>query len=167
MRDSGILMLAAVLVAALLTGCYSPSGGWFPKTLGPQTYWSTPSQPKTVTIREIQHNDVIFAIDIPVGQQLVLDFAEGNGDVASRTPDSLRWGLMPRGHQTGSLQNQQSVPPVRALRIDVTLRPAPEAAPPPDTAALRTDDESDRPDWWTAEGGAVPAENAALTNYDK
>jgi hypothetical protein len=49
----------------------------------------------------------------------------------------------------------------------VHYRQGVEYATAPDDRELRTDEVEDRPDWWTPEGGDLPANNrGGSSNYD-
>ena len=121
-------MLTTVVLA--LAGCYSPGGGWFPHSGGPQTYFSTETRPTTVTIVDTRNGETIFTMEIPVGRQLSLDFDEKQGDDPTQTPDVMRYRLFEIGTQIGMLDNSIPVPNATSRRIDVHYRPAPEAPPP-------------------------------------
>ena len=122
---------ATILTAsvAFLAGCYSPGGGWFPYTGGATTYSSTETRPTTVTIVDTRTGEAIFAMDIPVGRQLTIDFDEGSGDDPIDAPDLMRYELFVIGTTYGGLDNSMTVPNANCRRIDVTFRPAPEAPP--------------------------------------
>ncbi len=155
---------AAALLAA--GGCYSPGGGLLPRTGAAQTYWSTEIMPATVTIVDTRTEEAIFSIEIPVGKQLTFDFVEGEGDDPVMTPDLMRYQVFDLGTSIGKLRNSLTVPNRSCRRIDVDYRPAPEYRPVPPEQAMRLDDRSGRPGWWTPRGGPIPDIDAALTIYD-
>ena len=162
------LLTGAVCITAsmCLSGCYTASGGIMPKSGGPQTYVSTATMHKTVRMVDVRNEQEFFVCQIPPGQQLVIQFDEGEGDDPVFRPDRLRWEVMPNTKSTGKLKNAMSVPdgPSRIIYLDVNQKP--EYAPD-DTKhrELRTDETADRPDWWTAEGGEMPRETGT-TIYD-
>jgi hypothetical protein len=169
-RSSPMTLRALSLICAALaftvTGCHSPKGGAMPYTGGSHTYFSTPSAPKTLTLVDIRSGDVIWQMDIPVGKQLTIDFDAGKGDDSVYTPDLMRWEVFDLGTEYGSLSNSMTVPSIRALRMDVDVRPTMEYAPDDHEQALRTDQMLDRPDYWTSQGGPAPEDSRGIRTYD-
>ncbi|MBX3385982.1 MAG: hypothetical protein KF768_05375 [Phycisphaeraceae bacterium] len=127
------LAAAAALSFTFLSGCYAEGGRGASEDLF--TYISHEFQPWTVTLVDTRTREVIWSIDIPVGQQLVVGFSKGEGTDDTFTPDRMRWALMPAGSDTGSLPNELPVPPRQARRLDPYLRAVPEL--PPDMAPGR------------------------------
>jgi hypothetical protein len=154
-------------VAATLTmaGCYSPSGGVVKRIGAAVTYYSVESYPATVTIVDTRTEEPFFTIEIPVGQQLTLDFKKDEGDDPVMTPDLMVYQVFPIGTSIGRLRNSVTVPNEYSRRIDVDYR-QPEHAARPDDQQLRTDELADRPEWWTPEGGPRP-EDRSKTLYDQ
>ncbi|HWB19674.1 MAG TPA: hypothetical protein VG711_05185 [Phycisphaerales bacterium] len=159
------LALALGLSSALITGCYSPEGGWLPHSGGPVTYYSTEEYPKTITLVDTRTNEVLFTMDVPVGKQLSIDFDAGQGDDPVNTPDLMRYSVWDIGTMYGRLGNSLSVPNASCRRVDMSIRPGVEYAQKSKEAQLRTDQESDRPDWWTSKGGPLP-EQKTTNMYD-
>lgn len=117
--------IAAVLAASCLalTGCaYSPGGAGV--TNGVFTYVSTAHLPTTVAVVDTRTSQQVLVVDVPVGQQLVLNFY-GSDDEAEGT-GTLRWGTMPAGRSFGGLSETMQVPPASSRRIDVSYRRSPE-----------------------------------------
>lgn len=143
---------AAVLgLAALgLGGCFGPGGPLLNYTGAPQTYVSSTYAPKTVTVIDVRSNEPIFEIDVPVGQQLSIQFLAGKGDDPNETPDLMRYELQERGKSTGLIANSLTVPDHRSLRVDVTLRQGPEYGGNSSQASTGYD----RGDWWTEDSTA-------------
>lgn len=140
-------VVLACSATTLLSGCYSPKGGAFPKANGPQTYYSTPLEPVSLKMKDMCYDQqIFFEIDVPPQKQFVYQFVEGGGDDPSRTPDIMKWAIMDMGKSTGRLRNQLSVPPSSCRRVDYFLR-APEPIQPDPTHRLRADQPS----------GVVPA----------
>jgi hypothetical protein len=163
-----VTILALSLAAsAILAGCYRPQGSLMPATGDAYTYFSTELYPKTVRILDTRDGEVVFAMDIPVGKQLTLDFVPGEGDDPTYTPDLMRYEVFDLGTETGKLTNAMSVPNASSRKIEVGLREGPEYAATPPDRALRTDELEDRPDWWTPEGGELPEDQKGVSNYDK
>lgn len=135
-----------------------------PYTGGTSTYNSTEQYPCTVTLVDTRTSETFFTLEIPVGKQLTLDFKEGEGDDPVNTPALMRYEVWPIGTSTGTLRNALTVPDRWSRRIDVNYRRAPEYVPKPPEENLRID--SRRPDWWTPQGGRMPA-NAGTTLYDQ
>ncbi len=92
------MLTTAVLV---LAGCHSPAGGWFPRTGGSNTYFSTETRPTTVTIVDTRNGETIFTMAIPVGRQLTIQFDDKQGDEPTQTPDVMRYRLFEIGTQIG------------------------------------------------------------------
>ncbi|MBX3375357.1 MAG: hypothetical protein KF817_16140 [Phycisphaeraceae bacterium] len=154
-------------VLVLLTACHGPSGAWMPYTGASQSYISTEHLPKSVRIVDTRSGDIVFAMDVPSGKQLSLDFVAGQGDDPVYTPDLMRWQLFEAGTRTGSLRSSMSVPGATARRIDVDVRPGPEYPPASPDDPLRADRPGDRPDWWTPQGGERPADLTGRRRYDR
>ena len=160
-----VLALVSVAGMLVLCGCHKPGGAWLPYTGASQTYYSTETSPKTVTVIDIRTNETVFSIDIPVGQQLTLDFVPGPGDDPVLTPDLMRYQLWPIGTTTGTMRNAMTVPGATSRRLDWEIRDGIEYAPPPPDYQYRADELKDRPDWWTPKGGAYERDTG-MTIYD-
>jgi len=154
----------AVIVAT--AGCYRPQGQLMNASGAASTYWSTETAPKTVRLRDLRSDEIVFTMDIPVGKQLVLDFVEGKGDDEVYTPDLMRYEVMDLGNTTGKLKSAMSVPNFSSRRIEVDIRTGTEYAAESPNRSLRVDELADRPDWWTPKGGELPEDRKGLTNYD-
>lgn len=111
--------LALLLGGVLLTGCVSADR---------RVYVSTAFQPKTITLVDAITNQDLWSLEIPVGYQLELDLdREGESELRkiSRLPATrFSWTLKDlRGntHDGGQVEL-----PGTDIRIEMTLRPAPE-----------------------------------------
>jgi hypothetical protein len=155
------IVLALGVIAVTLAGCHTPSGGIMPFTGGSTTYYSTEMMQKTVTLVDLRSGEVLFAIDVPVGKQLTIDFDKEEGDDPVNRPDLMRWEIMEQGTSIGKLDNQMSVPNAASRRVDVTLRHGPAYAGAQPPRPLRSDETANRPAWWTPEGGPMPEDKAA------
>ncbi len=149
-----------------MTGCHLPGGGAFDFTGGSQTYFSTEARPTTVTLVDSRNNEVLFAMDIPPGKQLTIDFDRGGGDDPVLRPDILRYQIFDMGTEIGKLRSSLTVPPANVRRIDVTFRSGVETRPAPINWELRADQTANQPDWWTAKGGPIPDNDIKATMYD-
>jgi hypothetical protein len=158
-------LLLAAAAALVLAGCYSPSGGLVKRRNAATTYYSSPTYPATVTIVDTRTEEPFFTIEIPAGQQLVIDFKEGKGDDDVLTPDLMTYQLFKLGTSTGRLRNSVTVPASFNRRIDVDYREA-EMEPQSPDRPPRSDELADRPDWWTPEGGERP-KDSKTTLYDR
>lgn len=84
------LTLALCLVATLLTvGCASRDR---------HVYRSTALAPKVVSVVSVETGEVLWSMNVPAGQQLMLDFDRGNKggeqySSASIPADSMKWEL--------------------------------------------------------------------------
>lgn len=141
-RNARTLALTAALGAAgLSAGCYYEGGPL--KSIDRFTYASTTWQPKTITIIDTRTGETLWSVDVPVGEQLVIDFnTPANADNAAWLPDVAEWQLFPYPTRSGQLTNTMRVPPHSARRVDVTLRPVPEM---PAGAPEKTTSESFQP----------------------
>lgn len=162
-----VLTLSAMfaLCALPLAGCYSPGGGMFSSMGGPQTFRSTESLQKTVTLIDLRSGETVFSIDVPPGKQLTFDFSRGEGDDPVYTPDLMRYEIQDAGTSFGKLSNAMTVPNAASRRVEVSVRQTVEYAATPEQRALRTDEMRDRPAWWTPKGGPLP-EDTTLGMYD-
>lgn len=119
-------LTAAALSAALATsaGCYYPGGPGY--SADRFTYESTTWQPWTVSIEDTRTGQEFWSVEVPVGQQLVVDFIPGEGAEGDFTPDLMRWQVMPIGHRFGTLANSLPVPPATGRILLPRLRDTPE-----------------------------------------
>jgi hypothetical protein len=159
-RTFALLGIAAL---AWMNACHSPDGGTaiLSFTGGPQTIQSTETIQKTVRMVDMRSGEVFFSLDIPAGKQLTYDFDRDDGDDPVYTPDLMRYEVKDIGDKTGKLSNAMTVPNANSRRIDVFVRQGilyqNQSA---EQAAMRTDQPSDRPDWWSPRGGAMPDDNS-------
>lgn len=160
------LALAALLTAATLTACHSPSGGMFPTRDGSTTYYSTQLQPASVTMVDMRTDEVIWSLDVPPDQQLTFQFFEGEGDDPVYTPALMRWAIFPLGKQTGKLLNTMSVPSSDTRKVVVEYREGVEYPEAPDDDVYRIDQTAALPDWHDSAAGPLPSRDPQLANYD-
>ncbi len=165
LKSAGILVLSVMTMLAS-AGCHLPQGGLFRHTGGSQTYYSTETRPTTITLVDVRTGEALFAMDIPAGKQLTIDFDEGEGDDPVYRPDLLRYQIFDIGTRIGKLRSSLTVPPANVLRIDVSFREGNELRPAPYNPELRADQTANLPDWWTPEGGPLPDEDVKATMYD-
>lgn len=132
-RPSTLALRAALAVAggaaSLLAGCYTEGGGQM--SMDRFTYVSTPSQPKTITLVDTRTFESIWSIDVPVGQQVAVQFIKDSKGEEGVTPDAyrpdiMRWSLMKAYNTSGELDNAIAVPPSYCRRLEMKLRPSPE-----------------------------------------
>jgi hypothetical protein len=95
-------------------------------------YVSTPWQPKTVSVIDTVSGETVWSVDVPVGQRLAMQFRENRrgstGEAVDPSrPDVLQWELMPASREHGELHNQIAVPASHTRRVEMKLRPTPEA----------------------------------------
>jgi hypothetical protein len=124
-------LLAAVAIGAAtlaLAACYYPGGAM--ESGKPVTYESTSFLPLTITIQNTRTKENIWTTDVPVGQQLVIDFNEGTRQNDALLPDTMDWEIMTAGTRYGALDNTVPMPPATERAIIVTKRKAPEAPVP-------------------------------------
>lgn len=129
------LALAGVVFAASCgpTSPYRPfyDEGGSGASIDEFTYVSTSQQPKTITIVDTRTQETVFAMDIPVGQQLVINFDDKSANSDKYMSGTMRWAVMPAGDRYGSKRNRLDVPPPGSRRVDMTLRDGPEVATRP------------------------------------
>jgi hypothetical protein len=122
-RATARLLALALAASALLPGCVT---GYYPggqlASNDQYTYESTPDFPQTVTLVDPTTGERLWSVDIPIGQQLVMQFREGANKGDEARPDMLVWGVMKMGQRSGSLDNSMPVPPAWQRRVDVTHR---------------------------------------------
>ena len=109
---------------------YSAEGG-SGASIDEFTYVSSAHAPKTITVVDTRTDEVVFAVDIPVGQQLVVNFDDKKADREKYMSGTMRWGVMKAGTRFGNKRNQVEVPPARSRRIDMVIRDGPEVSTPP------------------------------------
>jgi len=147
------LCAAASLAASLvLAGCYTPAGGYYPRTGGGYTYISIESRPVTITVYDTRTSEPFFKMEIPVGKQLTMNFLEGKGDDPVLRPDRMVWSIWDAHTTSGRLTNQLTCPPAAARRIAYDIRPTPEYREEPPEFENRIDAVRDNP----PAGGPLP-----------
>ena len=134
MRIRMTLVLMTLSATGLLSGCHGPGGAFMHHTGQSQTFHSTERLPKSVTITDTRTNEVVFQMEIPVGQQLTFNFLSDRGDDSLERPDLMQYELFPINTRFGRLTNSMSVPNSTSRRIDVDFRePGEFAAQSPET----------------------------------
>lgn len=117
-------VVAGVVGAFGLAGCYSPGGNGF--STDTHTYVSTSWLPVTPTLKDNRTGQALWSADVPVGKQLVIKFREGDGIKGSDTPDLMEWQIMDAGETTGGLKNSMPCPISLYRLLEPQYRPAPE-----------------------------------------
>lgn len=139
-RICAVFLTAGALLAAACgpTSPYRPfyDEGGSGASIDEFTYVSNAHAPKTITLVDTRTEEVVFALDIPVGQQLVINFDDKNADRDKYMSGTMRWAVMTAGNRYGSLRNRIDVPPPYARRVDMTLREGPEVASPPQVETM-------------------------------
>ncbi|GAB4385223.1 MAG: hypothetical protein Kow0022_10310 [Phycisphaerales bacterium] len=123
-------ILSAALLSALLAGCaYRPGGG--PMVSEDRfTYVSTPYEPKTLTLVDTRTGEVIWTMEVPVGQRVTLQFYKGKSKGYADYPDVMRWEVQKADASWDAvLRSQIAVPDRWSRRLDMTLRDVPEFYP--------------------------------------
>ncbi len=129
---TAFVILAAASTLTHRGGCWNPGGlmGSYDRF----TYVSTEWQPQTVTIVDTRTQQAIWSQEVPVGQKLVMQFRDSD-EYNDKTapdpayPDALEWDLWPRDKEFGTPTRVSWVPKALVRRVDLRVRPAPEAAP--------------------------------------
>lgn len=138
-----------------------------PYTGNAQVIYSTETRPMSMRVVDTRSEETFFSMDIPVGRQLTYRFTEEGGDDPVLRESMLYWELMPIGKSYGRLSSALTVPNRFSRRIDVYVRDGVEYQEMPPEYRLRTDEEADRPDWWSPRGGPLPTHDARFEMYDR
>lgn len=152
-RLTTLTLLAA---SATLVGCYSPSGGIYPRSGGGYTYISSEMRPVTIVVIDTRTEQPFFKLDIPPGKQLTMNFIEGQGDDPVERPDRMIYSIWDAGTQTGRLTNQLTCPPTGCRRIEYAIRTSPEWREEPASFVDEVGGDKTKPAWWTPQGGELP-----------
>ncbi len=132
-RRLATLAAAAVSVGltATLAGCfagpYRPAGSQY--SIDQFTYISYPHSPKTVELVDTRTGEIVWAVDVPVGQQLTFRFYENREKDNPITPAMMRWDMYEANTRFGRKNNTLLVPPAEARRIEMHVRPGVEYPP--------------------------------------
>lgn len=123
------LVIAAAATLTSLGGCvnqmWNPGGPLASRDA--YTYESTTVMPQTVTLTDLRTEQVLYTWVIPVDQQLIIRFRQGEGNDNNVTPDRCEWDLIPRGKASATPRYAFNVAPASARRIDSFLRTTPES----------------------------------------
>ncbi len=124
-----LVLVPLALGAGLFGGCYTEGGGQM--SMDRFTYVSTPSQPKTISLVDTRTFESIWSIDVPVGQQVAVQFMKNPKNREGIPPDPyrpdlMRWSLMKAYAMGGDLDNSIAVPASGSRRLEMRLRPSPE-----------------------------------------
>ena len=120
---AGLAAAGVVLAGIALGGCipgYYPGGSLASRDL--YTYQSTQDYPQTVTVVDTRTHEQIWSCDIPIGQELVIQFFEDHDEKSADRPSLMRWELLPIERRGGDLHNSLPMPVKWDRRVDVTLR---------------------------------------------
>lgn len=130
------LALATILAGATIAGCgatrFSPEGTGFSEDRF--TYVSTSTSPKTVALVDIRTDQVLWSVDVPVGQKLTMKFESVIDGENPVFPDVMEWVVQPVRLNSWRGSQQMLVPGPEARLIEMSLRPTPEY--PGDVAAM-------------------------------
>ena len=121
------------------SGCTMHDGGYMPSAAGtwsPMTFQSTAAAPKTVAIVDTRVGETVFEVDIPIGQQLSIEFfMNKHRHDHLEAPDYMMYTLHTIGRVIGHLDQRVDVPAPWNRRIDVFLR-TPETYTAPDPTRM-------------------------------
>lgn len=118
-----------VLAAAMATGCAAGYGAGGPLASRDQyTFESTPTMPQSIAVVDTRTGETVWAMDIPVGQQLTILFKNTGKKANELGYDEMDWQLNVIGAPGRTLGNSMRVPPSYARRLDGTVR-EPEFGP--------------------------------------
>lgn len=127
MRRLAVIVLAP-LALATLGGCMGYGAGGPMASKDQFTYESSPTMPQSVSVVDTRTGETVWAMDIPVGQQLTLVFKNAGKKSNELGYDEMQWQLNVIGAPGRSLGNAMRVPPAYARRLDGTIR-EPEFGP--------------------------------------
>jgi hypothetical protein len=114
------------ILAAGAVGCVLAVGGCS-TVAETYTYTSDAYSPKTVSVIDTSTGEKVWTCDVPVGQKLELRFAKRVRQAEETGSDELSWTLSGVDSSSTGRKSTVKVPPISHRRIDMTLRPAPEA----------------------------------------
>lgn len=139
-RTLGILCLTSGLLALSACGPTSPYRPFFDEggsgaSIDEFTYVSRPYEAKTISVIDTRTQEVVFSMDVPVGQQLTVNFEDMEKNKDKYMSGIMKWAVMPAGNRYGTLRNRVDVPPPHSRRIDVDIRQGPEVATEPPTSS--------------------------------
>ncbi|MBS0197839.1 MAG: hypothetical protein JSR77_13875 [Planctomycetes bacterium] len=113
---------AALLVPFVVGGCQYDER---------QTFESTPYRPETVTLVNTATGEKVWTCDVPVGQKLEIAFKNKAPRGRELGYDEMTWVISGAASKETGKKNSVKVPPDTSRRLDVSLRPIPEAYPAP------------------------------------
>lgn len=123
-----------IALASALPGCesvFSAGGDTFSNDSF--TYESTTWSPKSVELIDTRNGQVLWAIEIPVGQKLTMRFEPEIGDPDTVYPDRMTWVMQPLNSASWRGKQDMLVPGPTSRLVTFDVRPAPEY--PEQTAA--------------------------------
>ncbi|QKK09709.1 MAG: hypothetical protein HND58_17080 [Planctomycetota bacterium] len=126
---SGLLALSACGPTSVYRPFFDEGGSG--ASIDEYTYVSRPYEAKTVTIVDTRTDEVVWSLDVPVGQQLSINFDDKSKNQDKYMSGEMRWGVQAAGNRFGTLRNRLDVPPPHSRRIDVDIRQGPEVATAP------------------------------------
>ncbi|KAA0217282.1 MAG: hypothetical protein DYG94_01390 [Leptolyngbya sp. PLA3] len=133
MKNFNVILGAAVM-SCLLPGCmYRPGGAMM--SLDRFTYESTVYEPKTLTLIDTRTSEVLWTMEVPVGQRVTVEFYENKSKGYADYPDVMRWEVQKADALDSVLRSQISVPDRWSRRLDMTLREVPEFYPGAEASA--------------------------------
>ena len=116
--------LLLIACGCLIAGCMWPGQrpGGAQYSLDEFTYESTQDFPQSVKLIDTNTNAVLWQLDVPIGQQVVISFEDNYDPDNVNRPALMRWELKPRGEEFGELHNVMPAPDRTQRRVDVYLR---------------------------------------------
>jgi hypothetical protein len=126
MSGNALRPLACVALLALtaMAGCWMP--GYRPG--GPQatrdlyTFESTTDFPQSIQLIDTASGEVIWSVNVPIGQQVVIRFYDDHDPRNEERPALMRWEMMNRGTRWGELDNAMPVPTYDRRLLEVYYR---------------------------------------------
>jgi len=109
---------AAVLTLAALSGCTTHES---------HRFQSRPHVPQTVSLVDTATGETVWTYEIPVGQELTVEFRRSNSIAEEEGWDEMSWRVGRIGLSRTDPPNTMRVPPASHRRLDLYVRAGTEA----------------------------------------
>ncbi len=119
-------------------------------------YRSTPTMPQSVSLVDISKGETVWAYEIPVGQELKIQFRERAENAEARGWDTMEWYAGPIGSSPHGSNNNLRVPPPSSRMIKLDVRKVPETRADVTPASVASASAASAP----SKGAPAPKEEA-------
>jgi hypothetical protein len=116
---SGLGLVCTAAGLLITAGCNPYQEGGSGISTDTFSYVSTSESPKTVLLKDSRSKEVLWTVEVPVGQKLVVSFHNGVYTESPAFPDRMRWDLIPADQEYGELHNEMGVPTSRVLEVEL------------------------------------------------